>query len=141
MLVHFGRDGICTWGFSSRELLDCLLDFFLAGWSRNICHMTVVYPEICLEKINERSPVGICLLRVRQYLLLGNYMRFLLLRCLSISWQPTIACSLFASEWCRMWPLWRVVNFSAFLLTYPCPITPIFMFFQCFFQFLHVFDF
>ena len=36
MLVHFGRDGICTWGFSSRELLDCLLDFFLAGWSVEI---------------------------------------------------------------------------------------------------------
>ena len=36
MLAYFGRDGICTRGFSSRELLDCLLDFFLAGWSVEI---------------------------------------------------------------------------------------------------------
>ena len=36
MLVYIGRDGIYTWGFSSRELLDCLLDFFLAGWSVEI---------------------------------------------------------------------------------------------------------
>ena len=36
MLVYSGRDGICTWGFSSRELLDCLLDFFFVGWSVEI---------------------------------------------------------------------------------------------------------
>ena len=37
MLIYFGRAGICTWGFSSRELFDCLLAFFLAdGLSRSV---------------------------------------------------------------------------------------------------------
>ena len=36
MLVYVGRDGIYTWVFSSRELLDCLLDYFIAGWSVEI---------------------------------------------------------------------------------------------------------
>ena len=51
MLVYFGRDGICTWGFSSRELLDCLLDFFLAGWSVEI--------SVCLKLWQAGNSFGV----------------------------------------------------------------------------------
>ena len=36
MIVDFYRDGICAWGYYSREFIDCLLDFLLAGWSVEI---------------------------------------------------------------------------------------------------------
>ena len=47
-----GRDGICTWGFSSREMLDCLLDFFLAGWSVEI--------SVCLNLWQAGNSFGVC---------------------------------------------------------------------------------
>ena len=44
--------------------------------------------------------------------------------------KPTPACPLLASEWYRMWPLWRIVKLSSFLQTSPSPITSHFMLFS-----------